>query len=461
MGGFIDSVLCAIGPAQFGQFLSWLSRPSCFRWAVSALSRRQKCKWFDARWRAVLANCLWECGQFERSEELFRSAVQEEGQRSAFALHCYCFYGVMRALRLHTPELLRSHAELCRTLLRHPAFFEWDKKSRSRVRGWLAACISDVDSDEALGLFRSVVVDRPDDLFVVSGLGAVLANLRQYREGAEWLCRAAILAKQQKDPWFNAEWTSLLAQCLWECGETERAEEMFRSAIREEGERSAIALYRYCYYRVRRALRCEDPTPLDEAAALCRTLIERPAFQKWGDQYRGQVQSWLGQCLIAGHPDEAEELLNSAIAILPKDGHVLDALGNLAARRGNLQEAIDYKRRAIALDPRDPHYHHNLGSVLCCVSDWHGANEAFTQAVRYGFDKDHKTVYGQALCALELGDPSRAEELARKALDLDPGYDLAVELLSEITSLKAGVSGSEGQRPPGTAGQSTETQTGR
>jgi len=164
---------------------------------------------------------------------------------------------------------------------------------------------------------------------------------------------------------------------------------------------------------------------------------------------------------MISHPEEAEELLKSIIAILPKDGIVLGALGNLAARRENWLEAIDYHRRSIGLDPRNPYNHYNLGAALCNVSEWREANEAFAQASSYGFDKDHKTVHGQALCALELGDLSRAEELVRKALDLHPGYDLAVELLSEITSLKAGASGSEGQRPPGTAGQSTETQTGR
>ena len=66
------------------------------------------------------------------------------------------------------------------------------------------------------------------------------------------------------------------------------------------------------------------------------------------------------------HPlDRAINELRAELARTPDDPTVLSRLGALYYRRGDLHEAEKFLRKAIAVNPRRPNYHNNLGNVLC------------------------------------------------------------------------------------------------
>ena len=66
------------------------------------------------------------------------------------------------------------------------------------------------------------------------------------------------------------------------------------------------------------------------------------------------------------HPlDRAIMELRSELARHPDDPTILSRIGALCYRRGDLQEAEKYLRKAIAANPQRSNYHNNLGNVLC------------------------------------------------------------------------------------------------
>lgn len=66
------------------------------------------------------------------------------------------------------------------------------------------------------------------------------------------------------------------------------------------------------------------------------------------------------------HPlDRAIAELRNELARSPDDPTLHARLGALHYRRGDLQEAEGYYRRAVELNPQRPAFHNNLGNVLC------------------------------------------------------------------------------------------------
>jgi tetratricopeptide (TPR) repeat protein len=61
--------------------------------------------------------------------------------------------------------------------------------------------------------------------------------------------------------------------------------------------------------------------------------------------------------------DEAQTLIEKALALNPSDYFILDSMGWLKYRRGQLSQALDYLKRAYAVQP-DPEIAAHLGEVL-------------------------------------------------------------------------------------------------
>ena len=63
----------------------------------------------------------------------------------------------------------------------------------------------------------------------------------------------------------------------------------------------------------------------------------------------------------AGRFDQAEKLYHKIIDRHPEQPDALNFLGVLAGQRGAHERAIDFLRRAITVNRRNPTYHYNLG----------------------------------------------------------------------------------------------------
>lgn len=94
-------------------------------------------------------------------------------------------------------------------------------------------------------------------------------------------------------------------------------------------------------------------------------------------------------------------------------------LANALARQGQIDQAIQSYRQALALDPTSVAAHFNLGNALLKKGDLKAAARQFQEAIRLG--PDFPEAYRNAAGVLvELGDLEGAIEMLRKAVAADP-----------------------------------------
>ncbi len=100
--------------------------------------------------------------------------------------------------------------------------------------------------------------------------------------------------------------------------------------------------------------------------------------------------------------DQAQQLLERAVALRPDDGFVLDSLGWLLVKRGQLEQARAALERADRLAPFEPEVLLHLGELY-----------------------------------LRSGQPTRARDLFRQALALDPVGRLRSRLEERVQKVEA------------------------
>jgi Flp pilus assembly protein TadD len=80
---------------------------------------------------------------------------------------------------------------------------------------------------------------------------------------------------------------------------------------------------------------------------------------------------------------EARQYIEKALTLSPDDGFILDSMGWVLYRQGNLDQGLDYLRRAFASRP-DPEIAAHLGEVLWAKGQRKEAEELWRQSL-----KDH------------------------------------------------------------------------
>ena len=168
---------------------------------------------------------------------------------------------------------------------------------------------------------------------------------------------------------------------LREMREYEQCYEVLQSALDERPDHPALL------YDV--ALAAEKTDRLDIAESRLLQLIElRPES--------AQAYNALGYTLAdrTERYDEAREYIVKALALEPEDPFILDSMGWVEYRLGNVEEGIRYLRRAYELQP-DPEIAAHLGEVLWVkgekdearriwrdIAEKHPDNETLKQAMR-------------------------------------------------------------------------------
>jgi tetratricopeptide (TPR) repeat protein len=141
------------------------------------------------------------------------------------------------------------------------------------------------------------------------------------------------------------------------------------------------------------------------------------------------------QFLSQDKPQEALQVLQTAVRDNPEDEDIHYNLGIALARLGRNQEAIKEYEEALRLFPDYAEAHNNLGNVLMRTQQRGEALKHFEQAVK--ITPDYASAWNNSGTALEqLGRTNEAQEHFQKAVQLDTNYwqahyNLATSLLSQ------------------------------
>ncbi|KPJ89995.1 MAG: hypothetical protein AMS18_11815 [Gemmatimonas sp. SG8_17] len=125
--------------------------------------------------------------------------------------------------------------------------------------------------------------------------------------------------------------------------------------------------------------------------------------------------------LWAGKHDEAERLLNLAVAATSEDGETHFQKATLLRRAGDTEAALFHYREAARLAPLNPAVHHAFGVLLSELGRKAEARVELETAVRL----DRTLVeahYDLGVVLDELGEGRQAEAAFRAALELDPSH---------------------------------------
>jgi len=114
-------------------------------------------------------------------------------------------------------------------------------------------------------------------------------------------------------------------------------------------------------------------------------------------------------------------LFERSVAVSPRDPLGHDNLGMALVERGKLDEAIVHFRRATELDPRLAPAHMNLGNALALKGRIAEAIGEYETAARLA-PEDPRVRYDLGRSLLHAGKPDAAEKELREAIRLFPGY---------------------------------------
>ncbi|UCG34147.1 MAG: tetratricopeptide repeat protein [Phycisphaerales bacterium] len=143
-----------------------------------------------------------------------------------------------------------------------------------------------------------------------------------------------------------------------------------------------------------------------------------------------------------GSLDEADRHAQTALEMEPgAESNLLNA-AYVKRRRKEWDAAIGLYHKGARWHPADARFPRELGLTLALQGDHSQAVESFWQAIRLAPD-DHRLYRAVAASLLELGRFQEAEDMARRALELEPDFEPARELLISIQARAAQTAANE------------------
>ena len=257
-------------------------------------------------------------------------------------------------------------------------------------------------------VLEAALARAPDDAGLRLGLGRVLCSAERWADAEAALAAIPSGAEQR------AEALQLRALAALESeaeGSLDKAYSLLETlrTERPEADRAALAAQRV---RIRRAQArsAEARTMLDEARQrwpedTSLHFLDGMLFEDLGQRTRALE---VMQALIAREPEhagalnyvgyswaeqnvrleEAETLIRRALQVSPSDAAIVDSLGWVMFRRGDLTGAEATLRRAIELDAEEGELHFHLAEVLAAARRFPEAVEAYDKAL--SLTKDSK-----------------------------------------------------------------------
>lgn len=140
-----------------------------------------------------------------------------------------------------------------------------------------------------------------------------------------------------------------------------------------------------------------------------------------GDPCRIFAHRHLAELRLEEDPWSAALHLRKVIGAKPHDdvSHSLMALAH--ALLGNYRASVSYYRRALAIEPRNPWYHHNLGHLLdVALDNPYAALSHLQVALANANPPEHEITASVAHCLARVGRIDEARELALEAMRAAP-----------------------------------------
>jgi tetratricopeptide (TPR) repeat protein len=161
-------------------------------------------------------------------------------------------------------------------------------------------------------------------------------------------------------------------------------------------------------------------SPQEQIAALRKEQLELAQRLLAEFPHREGVLVLMGNVLqFQARGEEADEFWRQALRINPKRADVYWSLGQRAVLAGSYEEAVSHWRRVLELDPRMPQVSGNLALALMSLGRHQEAVDVLEKGPQAanlsGFDR---FVLGQAY--LQLGQLDRARDNYEKAIQLQP-----------------------------------------
>jgi len=122
-------------------------------------------------------------------------------------------------------------------------------------------------------------------------------------------------------------------------------------------------------------------------------------------------------CLEHGDPQQAVELFESALALLPDSPLLLNNLANACQDLGDYDRAQDLYRKTIALRPDYPHPYRNLAVIYALAGAYDYAIRAYRHYLTL-VPEDGEVHFNLGLLLMQQGEVSHAQESLKHAIAL-------------------------------------------
>lgn len=123
--------------------------------------------------------------------------------------------------------------------------------------------------------------------------------------------------------------------------------------------------------------------------------------------------------LIAGRYAEAAAVLESVIKAAPKSGRLRADMAFCLHRMGQPQQAIDWYRQAIELEPEHTHLRKMYVGLLIATQQWQEAQQQLKVILPHAAD-DAEMWYDMGIVLTSLNQAKEAESHFQRAIDLSP-----------------------------------------
>jgi Flp pilus assembly protein TadD len=132
-----------------------------------------------------------------------------------------------------------------------------------------------------------------------------------------------------------------------------------------------------------------------------------------------------------GHAKQAVQQMQKAVELSPRDAGFHYDLALALNEAGQKNRVIPELEKAVQLDPQLARAWYNLGLARSGRGDDAGANAALVRAESADPD-DPRIPYARATVLARMGNLAEARVAARRALELNPGFTAATQLLQQL-----------------------------
>jgi Flp pilus assembly protein TadD len=193
-------------------------------------------------------------------------------------------------------------------------------------------------------------------------------------------------------------------------------------------------------------MKAKDPSELDRLRARIDDALRRerprnevlPLLERMLSQVSDTSDLYayahrrIAELLLQTEPWRAALHLRRVIKAGAAEDTAHALMGLCQALLGNFDSAVFHYERALALEPNNAWYHHNLGHLLDVALDMPQVALLHLRWAHEAQPMEDEVTASLSHCLARVGSLEEAEQLAREALDLSPDHESHLSLLSWI-----------------------------